>query len=289
MSPLRPQILDLECHVFELTNELQTRTQGGYMPRLTILIAVILATATAAQATVIHVPSDQPTIQAGIDAGQGGDTVMVAPGSYTENINFHGKRLVLVSTGGALATVIQAASNSTAVVSIVAAEPKGTVLQGFTITGGGSSGGAVMCVGSAPTIQYNHITGNLGGDNVAAGVSLKNTIGAVVRGNVIYHNSGGYGCAIHVGDDGITCSNDTICGNVLYDNVGTGDIRCLGTMSNLQIFDNTIRCVTYAGVFVQSQGTVVARNNIVFDSPGQTGSCLHPTIARLPMERITKA
>ena len=34
-------------------------------------------------AAVIRVPDDQPTIQAGIDAGQHGDTVLVADGTWT--------------------------------------------------------------------------------------------------------------------------------------------------------------------------------------------------------------
>ena len=38
----------------------------------------------SAQATVINVPGDQPTIQAGIDEAVDGDTVLVGPGIYPE-------------------------------------------------------------------------------------------------------------------------------------------------------------------------------------------------------------
>ncbi len=36
-------------------------------------------------AATIHVPTNQPTIQAGVDTGENGDLVLVSPGSYVEN------------------------------------------------------------------------------------------------------------------------------------------------------------------------------------------------------------
>jgi hypothetical protein len=69
------------------------------MPRLTILIAVILATATVAQATIIHVPADQPTIQTGVNAASTGDTVLVADGTYAgdgnHDIDLGGKAILV--------------------------------------------------------------------------------------------------------------------------------------------------------------------------------------------------
>ncbi len=56
-------------------------------------------------AAVIQIPADQPTIQAGIDAAVDGDTVLVAPGTYLENL-VCGKQIVIRGTGSPSQTVV---------------------------------------------------------------------------------------------------------------------------------------------------------------------------------------
>ena len=53
-------------------------------------LVFIVVSASALFGTQIIVPDDQPTIQVGIDASADGDTVLVQPGTYIENINFNG-------------------------------------------------------------------------------------------------------------------------------------------------------------------------------------------------------
>ncbi len=65
------------------------------MARLLIVAWMsILLSVSLLPAAVIHVPGDQPTIQAGIDAAVDGDTVLVGPGTYYDPIDFNGKNII---------------------------------------------------------------------------------------------------------------------------------------------------------------------------------------------------
>ena len=60
-----------------------------------LLFFGVLFTAVAffqASATIINVPGDSSTIQGGINGTIDGDTVLVQPGTYVENLNFYGQR-----------------------------------------------------------------------------------------------------------------------------------------------------------------------------------------------------
>ncbi len=99
--------------------------------------AACLVIATGANATIIRVPGDQPTIQEGLDAAAGGDTVLVAPGTYfgsgNRDLRFHGIDRVLMSEEGANVTTVDRSSRATAF-TFIGGETSPTVVDGFTIT-----------------------------------------------------------------------------------------------------------------------------------------------------------
>jgi parallel beta-helix repeat protein len=119
-----------------------------------IFLAVLQA---AALASTIHVPGDHATIQDGIDAAVNGDTVLVAPGTYNEDIDFLGKAITVKSSGGSSATVI-AGTGTSSVVTFQDFEGRDSVLHGFTVRNGDPNG--LQCLDAAPTIQHNRITGH---------------------------------------------------------------------------------------------------------------------------------
>ena len=106
---------------------------------------------------IIRVPGDSPTIQAGINVASGGDTVLLAPGTYqgsgNVNLSFGGVDLVLRSELGSAATVIDC-EEVTRGLSFTSGESSAAILEGVTITNGfdDARGAGVFCEGSSPIL-----------------------------------------------------------------------------------------------------------------------------------------
>ncbi|HEV3013076.1 MAG TPA: hypothetical protein VG499_07365, partial [Actinomycetota bacterium] len=85
--------------------------RGRFRAPRVLALAAAVATCLAlvprpALAAQLRVPDDFPTIQAALDAAASGDTVLVEPGTYPENLNFQGKDVELRSTDGAAVTTL---------------------------------------------------------------------------------------------------------------------------------------------------------------------------------------
>ncbi len=74
--------------------------------RYAIIILIVLAVPALAHSATLKVPSQYPSIQAAIDVAVNGDTVLVAPGTYVENIDFMGKSITVKSEQGPDVTTI---------------------------------------------------------------------------------------------------------------------------------------------------------------------------------------
>ena len=117
---------------------------------------------------VIEIPGDYSTIQHGIDASSNGDTVLVYPGTYVENINYNGKNIVVGSlfltygdTSYISQTVIDG-DQTGSVVTFESGEDSTTVLSGFVILNGNTNyGGGIRCdLNSNPVLSNIRISNN---------------------------------------------------------------------------------------------------------------------------------
>src|SRR5882762_265898 len=238
------------------------------MKRFRVILALLLNT--AALASIINVPAAQPTIQAGINAAQNGDTVLVAPGTYTENINFLGKAITVKSSKGASLTIIDGGNVGT-VVTFDTNETPSSILSGFTLQHGISTvsslnrGAGVYVYFASPTIKNNVIQNNIGSIGAAIGVYYGSPL---IRGNTIKSNSmpEGYG-AISVDGPGST----QIVGNVIRNNtahIGSCGAILLDGSSSTTIQNNIIAGNVVNGLSPASVGGGICMWNILpFMSP----------------------
>jgi len=178
-------------------NGMRARTAAAVLA-----LAVLVTAAGRAPAATVHVPADQPTIQAGIDAAGDGGTVIVAPGMYTgtgnRDIDFGGMNVTLVSSGGAASTVIDCEGLGCAFF-FHTGEDSTSTIDGFTVRNGLADwGGAVRCQGASPTIQncvFESNEASLGGGAIHAESSSAPTVEDCVfagntscSGGAIYHS-----------------------------------------------------------------------------------------------------
>ncbi|MCH9032692.1 MAG: right-handed parallel beta-helix repeat-containing protein, partial [candidate division Zixibacteria bacterium] len=219
-------------------------------------------------ATIIHVPADQPTIQAGIDEAMGGDTVLVADGTYTgpgnRDIDFGGKGIFVKSENGSDVTIIDCEG------SILdrhrgfyfhRGEDTTAVVAGFTVLNGWEfQGGGILCEkNSSPTIMSNAINGNF-----RSGIWCVDS-DPTISNNTINDNAGG---GIWCEDSSPPISNNTISGN---SGSGISLVNSSATIINNTISDNFS---FFGGGIYCSNSSPIISNNIIsenWDSAGGGG------------------
>jgi hypothetical protein len=263
----------LVCSGFSVKNTaLSFSTRRSTVKTIACLLVLISTSACLSAASVIHVPADQPTIQAGINAANPGDTVMVDPGTYFENINFNGKSITVISASGPATTIIDG-GNLAPVVTFSSGENGRSVLSRFTLQNGTSTfnsqydGGGVYINSSSPTISKNIIQNNTA-CNGGAGIAVE--FGSPrIQSNTITNNSQA-GCSGGIGGGGISvggAGTTEINGNLISNNKwtsGNGGGISLFAAGVVRIKDNIITGNSASGISPAAQGGGISMVN---DSP----------------------
>lgn len=239
---------------------------------LTFVLALATARAQGPGPRVLEVPARYPTVQAAVDSARDGDTVLVAPGRYYENVDFRGRAIVLASRfvrshdiADIEGTILDGSRprdpDSASVVRIVSQADARGALVGFTITGGRGTrwadprnghvyveGGAVLCEFASPLIAYNIITGNDAvprpGTRGAGGGGIRCGDGEPeIAHNVIVRNHGPYAGAMVLYYTAAHVHDNLIAWNTGGETFGGGALWIAGRLATTAptvLTDNTI-------------------------------------------------
>jgi hypothetical protein len=162
------------------------------MKRLIAVFPLLLITALAS-ATIIHVPGDYPTIQGACDAASYGDTVLVAPGTYFENVQLtggvHAENLTLMGSGWENTTIDGMGLYNT----LYVYEVSNITIEGFTVRNaqqGGSAPGNVGIHLNPISSSGTKIVRNCRATHNGHGIDIWNDFGGVayIENNVIDDN-----------------------------------------------------------------------------------------------------
>ena len=232
---------------------------------------------------ILNVPGQYATIQAAIDAAMEGDTVLVAEGTYYENLQIANKSIILGShylidgdTSHISRTIIDGSQPlNPDLASVIrvrwSAEP--TVICGFTITGGLGTkppaignvriGGGINAVRSSITISDNYIINNsiIGYDGAnGGGICISpfevDSLSIIIRNNVIANNYAEsemtYGGGIAIIHDYQNNFNYLIENNIIRDNIiqNIDEWKAMGGGIGLAFY-------------LPTNGTHIIRNNLI--------------------------
>ena len=214
------------------------------------IIAGLLLLTTSLWAETIHVPNDQPTIQTGLDTAVEGDTVLVASGTYYENIiwpEVNGIKLIgsgqedCIIDGDSLGSVIRFDEGLGGIVD------ETTLVIGFTIRNGYAQGsypdyygGGIYCRDSSPTIADARIEDNSAnyGGGIHCYYSSPILTNVTISGNSATNYGGGMCC---VESSSPTLSNVTLVNNMSSSGGGgiSCRVNCSPSLSDVAITSNS--------------------------------------------------
>ena len=187
----------------------------------------------AAPPLTLKVPADFLTIQAAIAASKTGDTILVSPGVYYENLKIGNKSgLSLRSEMGAESTVIDGSNSSRWTIEVH--HSSDINIDGFTVRNSWNQG-IYEFYSKSCVISSCIITGNRNGGIFLNGGSAR-VINNVIARNTTY--TGGW--FVTVGIDVVNKCIPFIANNIVVNNTGGAGVRLASTSSDTVMMTNNV-------------------------------------------------
>lgn len=213
------------------------------------VIAVIPAVATTITVDDDEI-ADYDSIQEAVKNATAGDTILVYPGTYIENIDINKKLAIISHSGNPNDTIINAANSEDDVFYVTANE---VTISGFKMTGarideyGNDKAGIWLDGAQNCLISENNLSNNLG-------IFLTNSNNNKLINNTVTQNG-------LIGIWMWTSSNNELNGNNVILNKHEGIVLYSGCSSNI-LYNNTVT-LNSAGIFLYQCNKNVLNSNFV--------------------------
>ena len=274
------------------------------------LVYLTLAISSSLAANIINVPADSVTIQSAIDGAVNGDTVLVQPGTYPENILWPDVNgIKLLSAGDTSDTIIDGDTSG----SVIHMNPttatidSTTEIRGFKITNGGNiaDGGGMFVSNASPVLARLWVTGNTAsyGGGLYFYDSSPTLTDVTVTVNTVTYNGGGlyiwggnptltnvtvtgnastvYGGGLWIGSGSPTLTHVTATGNTADVGGGVYIVGSSPTLSDVIVTDNTANSAggiyggQGGGLYIDSGSPALTQVTVTGNTASHTGGGLY--------------
>ena len=239
--------------------------------------------------SLLKVPSQYSSITTAIKFALAGDTVLVADGTYTENLDID-KDIKIISENGAEKTIIDGGKIKH-VIKFESSTTRDCLLEGFTVTNGGNAngdsnegGGGIIVEGGSPTLSNLIIKGNRrdrwsgggilvdeGGNPLVEGCAIQQNYASddggginawrasiEIRNSTIENNASTFGQAIHIStNDAVNFKPIIKINNVKINNYSDANLSHLLIFSSCSLSVNnlTLQDISVNGNSIELQNS----------------------------------